>query len=132
MSNSSERWKSWAKRNPEKANARMREWRDRNPEYMLVHSAKRRAKRDGVPFELTLETCPPIPEVCPVALIPIFKRNDGTKGPIDNSPTLDRINPELGYVVSNVRVLSHKGNRWKSDMKIEDIERLLAYARGEL
>lgn len=126
---SQERWDKWAHNNKEKANARMREWRYRNPEYMLVHSARRRAKRDGIPFELTRDNCPPIPETCPIALIPIYVRNDGTKGPCDNSPTLDRVDPTKGYTVDNTRVVSHKGNRWKSDMSIADLERLLDYMK---
>lgn len=124
---SEERWERWAKRNPEKANARMREWRNRNPKYMLVHAASRRAKRDGIECTLTLENCPDIPEICPITLIPLFRRNDGKMGPCDNSPTLDRVNPNLGYTPDNVRVISHKGNRWKNDMTVTDIKRLLDY-----
>lgn len=123
------RWKTWADKNPEAANKRMRDWRSRNPEYMLVVSATRRAKRDGVLCELTRETCPKIPDVCPITGIPLFQRNDGTKGPCDNSPTLDRVDPTKGYTIENTRVISHKANRWKSDMTIQDIEKLLIYMK---
>ena len=129
---SAERYKSWAKRNPEKANLRMKEWRDRNPEYMLRVGAQRRSKAKGIEFDLELSDIPTIPEICPIALIPIHPRNDGTKGPCDNSPTLDRIDPLKGYVKNNVRILSHRGNRWKGEMTIEDVERLLSYMRGEI
>lgn len=129
-----ERWTRWAERNPEEAAKRGREWRRRNPEYMLVYSAKRRAKERGIEFTLTRDNCPPIPEVCPVLLIPLMRRPeaDKRKGPWDNSPSLDRINPELGYTPDNVRVISHKANRMKSDMTIEMLERLISYMRGEL
>lgn len=127
---SEERWIKWAKENPEKANDRMRKWRRRNPEYMLHVSARRRAERDGTEFSITKEDIPSIPEICPVALIPIHFREDKKKGPCDNSPTLDRVDPEKGYVKNNLRILSHKGNRWKSDMTISDVERLLNYMKS--
>ena len=129
---SKERWLSWKNRNPEKANARMREWRQRNPLYMMHAAAKRRCKVKGEEFTLLLEDMPEVPEICPVALIPIRFKEEATKGPSDHSPTLDKINPSGGYIKDNIRVLSHKGNRWKSDMTISDVERLLAYMRGEI
>ena len=125
-----ERAKKWAQENPEKANAKGRQWRSQNIKWFLHHGAKRRAKRDGVLFNLELTDIPDIPEICPIALIPVHPRNDGNQGPCDNSPSLDRINPVKGYVPGNVRVISHKGNRWKSDMVLNDLERLLKYMKG--
>jgi hypothetical protein len=122
----------WSKRHPEKAAENARLWRARNPKYMLLHSAKRRSKRDGIELSITQDNIPDIPEMCPIADIPLFVRNDGTQGPCENSPTLDRVNPKLGYLPNNIRVISHKGNRWKSDMTIENLERILQYMRGEL
>lgn len=127
---SGERWKTWAKRNPEQANRRMKEWRTRNPEYMLVVSANRRAKRDGIICELTRETCPKIPSHCPITGIPLFQRDDGGKGPCDNSPTIDRIDPTKGYTVENTCIISHRANRWKSNMTVENLESLLAYMKN--
>ena len=99
---------------------------------MLRVSASRRATAKGLDFDLLLDDIPDIPDVCPIACIPIYPRNDGTRGPCDNSPTLDRTNPSRGYIKGNVRIISHRGNRWKSEMTIQDIERLLAYAKGEI
>jgi hypothetical protein len=99
---------------------------------MLRISAKRRAEKNGTYFDLLLEDIPDIPEICPVALIPIFPRSDGKRGPCDNSPTLDQVDPTKGYVKGNVQILSHKGNRWKNEMTVTDVERLLAYMKGEL
>jgi len=129
---SNERWKAWGARNPEKYNARMREWRKRNPEYMLHHSAKRRSKIKGIEFDITRKDIPNIPDICPIAQIPIFPRNDGKQGPCDNSPSLDRVDINKGYVKGNIRVLSHKGNRLKSNMTIEDLERIISYIKGEI
>lgn len=129
---SAERWLRWSKKHPEKYNKLARDWRARNPEYMLVHSAKRRAIRDGLEFDLTRETCPEIPEHCPILGIKLESRNDGKKGPINASPTLDRVDTTRGYVVGNVRVISHAANRMKSDMTVETLEKILAYMSGEL
>lgn len=126
---SNERWEKWASKNKDKANARMKEWRHRNPEYMLVAMAKRRATKENLEFTLTRETCPQIPEICPIALIPIFHRDNGSRGPCDNSPSLDRIDPTKGYTPENTRVVSYKGNRWKSNMTIQDLERILEYMK---
>lgn len=124
---SNERWLSWAQRNPELANERMRDWRHRNPKYMLHAAAKRRARNYNIEFDISIEYIPDIPKICPIALIPLFPRNDGNRGPIDNSPTLDRVDTTRGYIKDNIRVISHKGNRWKSDMTVEDVRRLLKY-----
>lgn len=124
---SAERFKAWAKRNPKEANERMKHWRQRNPKYMLHASAKRRAKAKDIVFDITIDDIPEIPELCPIALIPIYPRDDGTKGPCDNSPTLDRKIPSKGYVKGNVFVISHRGNRWKSEMTQEDLLRILDY-----
>ena len=113
-----ERWTSWAERNKDKANSRGREWRDRNPEYMLVASALRRSKRDNLEFTLTRGNCPEIPSHCPITNLELKSRNDGKKGPCDSSPTLDRIDSSKGYIEGNIRVISHKANRWKDDMTI--------------
>lgn len=124
--------KRWAQRHPEQARTNAREWRRRNPECILVHSAKRRAKEKGIVFELTTENCPRVPEFCPILGIKLEMRPDGVKGPWNASPTLDRIDPNKGYTVDNVRVISFQANRMKSDMTIEMLERLISYMRGEL
>ena len=41
--------------------------------------------------------------------------------PIWNSPSLDRINPPLGYVEDNLVFISHKANAIKGDNGLEAI-----------
>lgn len=122
----------WSKRNPEKASAKARSWRQRNPDYMLHHRAKRRAEISGIEFAITREDIPPLPKICPIALIPLKFREDGGQGPCDNSPSLDRVDQTKGYVIGNLRVISHKGNRMKGDMTREDILRILDYIDGKI
>jgi hypothetical protein len=77
----------------------------------LVYSARARAKRFSIEFSITLMDFE-IPEVCPLRRVP-FKV--GTDGHTDDSPTLDRKDPRLGYVKGNVWVISHKANRLKGN-----------------
>ena len=47
----------------------------------------------------------------------------------DTSPSLDRINPNLGYVVGNVHFISTKVNRVKSDQSMERLVELGDWAK---
>lgn len=89
----------------------------------LLKWARQRAEKNRVPFTLT-EGDIWLPEFCPALGIPIFR---GTKIHGPNSPTLDRIIPELGYVQGNVVVLSYKANTIKSNATPEELKRVAAF-----
>jgi hypothetical protein len=72
------------------------------PVNKLYQAAKTRAKRDGLPFDITYQDVI-IPAHCPVLGIEL-EPCVGTHGPSDNSPSIDKIIPELGYVKDNIRV----------------------------
>lgn len=78
----------------------------------LIKGAKARAKRAGLPFDLEVGDLT-IPELCPLLEIPIELDVEGKTQP--NSPSLDRIVPDLGYVKGNVRVISYKANTMKTN-----------------
>jgi hypothetical protein len=78
---------------------------------VLLQNARQRALRYGLPFDLTLDDIL-VPEQCPVLGIPL-RTGEGKASPY--SPSLDRIDPRLGYVRGNVLVLSHRANTLKSD-----------------
>jgi hypothetical protein len=96
----------------------------------LFHNAKGRARKYGVPFEIThayvLELLT-YAQHCPYLGIPIWCRNeDGSvswaqKGNGPNNPSVDRIIPALGYVRGNLEVISHKANAIKSDYSLEEL-----------
>lgn len=93
---------------PQTALAKQKEWKINNQEKYLLQGAKQRAKKYGVPINITIDDIF-IPEFCPylgVKLVP-FSGWD--------SPSLDKINPELGYVKGNVQVISTKANTMKSN-----------------
>jgi hypothetical protein len=83
----------------------------------MLANAKIRARRAGVPFNI-IEADLEIPSHCPALGIPLFI-GDGVAGP--NSPTLDRIRPELGYTRGNVIIISGLANAIKSSASSEQI-----------
>lgn len=99
------------------------------PEYALWSAAKHRAKRKGIPFDIEV-TDITIPTHCPVLGIPLFKSTNG-KSHCDNSPTLDRIVPDKGYVVGNIAVISHKANTIKSNSTPKEIQQVAEWVKQE-
>lgn len=97
----------------------------RKPKFHLFHMAKHRAKRNGLPFDLTIDDFD-IPQYCPVLGI---KLKPGLGKLHDASPSLDRIKPEMGYVKDNVVVISYKANRMKSNATTEEVEKLAKWMR---
>lgn len=86
-----------------------------NPSKYLWKSAKNRAKKKHVLFEISVEDVTKVlPKNCrcPILGIPI-KIQHGKCSP--NSMSLDRINPKLGYVIGNIAVISHLANTLKSN-----------------
>lgn len=77
----------------------------------MVARARLRARDRDLPFNITAEDIK-IPAVCPVLGIPMFF---GEGRSTDNSPTLDRIVPALGYTKGNVAVISFRANQIKSN-----------------
>jgi hypothetical protein len=104
----------------------MREWRNRDPLKRLYCGAKSRARRLEQDFDISLSDLF-MPEMCPVLNIPLF-RTEGKA--TDNSPSLDRIDNSKGYIKGNVRIISHKANKHKADLSLEDIHRLFMYSRN--
>lgn len=84
-------------------------------------SAKQRASENRILFDLERADIPPVPETCPILGIPLVRNvGKGRHGASDNSPSLDRIIPDLGYVKGNIRWLSYRANRIKNDATPEE------------
>lgn len=115
--------KEYSIQNKEKLNEQTRQWHKTNPERSMYVTARARARSQGVPFEIETEDII-IPEVCPVLGIPIFV-SEGKR--TDNTPSLDKIKRELGYVKGNIAVISWRANRLKCDATLEEMRQILAY-----
>lgn len=98
-----------------------REYYNELADRRILSRVKSRAKKGNIPFNLTLEDIV-VPETCPVLGIKIYPSQ--CKNP-PNSPSVDRINPELGYIKGNVRVISNRANLLKSNAEVWEIEAVL-------
>ena len=101
--------------------------RQQEPDRDLWRRAKKRASDRGVPFNISFDEVV-IPPNCPVLGIPL--RLQGERSP--NSPSLDRIVPALGYVSGNVRVISDRANRLKSNRDLDTLRACAAQSTGPL
>lgn len=90
--------------------------------YALWCTARVRAKRQGVPCTIQVGDIH-VPGTCPVLGIPLFPSGNGAPGP--NSPSLDKIRPDDGYVVGNIRVISHRANLLKNSATVAELEAVL-------
>lgn len=90
-----------------------------NPYYVKFHNMKARAKREGIPFDLTLDKMV-WPSTCSVLGIPLVY--DLGRGKImDDSPSIDRIDPTKGYTEDNIRIISNKANTMKSSATKDEL-----------
>lgn len=83
-----------------------------------LYTVKRRAQAKGLPFNLDHKyLCAIAPSKCPIFKMPLAwgYGSLATRGHVaDNSPSLDRIVPESGYVKGNVAWISNRANTIKS------------------
>lgn len=95
--------------------------------YQMWDSAKQRARKKGLPFNISLEDII-IPEFCPVLGI----RLSVLSGPYSSDKaTLDRIVPQKGYVKGNVVVISMKANMIKNDATSEEIRKVAEWLANQ-
>lgn len=101
-----------------------------DPIRTMVATAKFRARRGGVPFDPAIADelrALGMPTHCPVLGIPLRFAESVFDG---NSPSLDRVNPSLGYVLGNVRIISDAANRAKRNSTPETLEAIARYMRA--
>ena len=91
----------------------------------MLSAAKQRAKEKNLMFDIHYEDIQ-IPNLCPVLRIPLIPSLDGNS---DNSPSLDRKVPYLGYTKGNVQVISMRANRIKSDATSTELMAICHYVR---
>lgn len=89
----------------------------------IIVRIKSKCKGKGIEFDLT-ESDIVVPEYCPVLGIKLVP-HQGKKGYHPDSPSLDRIHPDRGYVKDNVRVVSARANLLKNDASIDELEKVL-------
>jgi hypothetical protein len=93
-------------------------------QYTMFYDARKRAIALSLPFDIEPQDIE-IPATCPVLGLALAQG-----GKRDDAASLDRFIPHLGYVKTNIRVISFRANRLKSDASIEEMRRVLAYMEG--
>jgi hypothetical protein len=97
----------------------------------LVRDARERARDKCLPFDIDLYYIrsmvgnnAELSSHCPVFGIPLewsCQRNQG-RGPHPYAPSIDRIDPERGYVKGNVWIISYRANTIKSNATHEELK----------
>jgi hypothetical protein len=120
--------RNWRKNNLEHCRKAQASYYRKNPVIYLLSACRQRCRKNNVPYNLEKGDIS-IPANCPVLGIPLLH---GSKPFHDNSPSIDRLIPEKGYVKGNVRVISFRANKIKQDATLEEIEKVAAWLRREL
>ena len=136
--------RKWKRENKEKVNRTNKNWKHANIELvrkrekvrafkragtgegyraLWLNNIRLRAKKKGLPFDISLDDLV-FPDTCPVLGIPIRARSGAFS---DNSPSIDRIIPALGYVKGNVAIMSYRANRIKCHASLAELKAIVAY-----
>lgn len=108
----------------EKQYAEQRTWQQR-----MLNNARARSKRYGWPdCDLTQEDLV-IPSVCPVLGIALQQSPGKRPGP--NTPSMDRVIPELGYVKGNVEIISYRATRLKNDATYQELRAISVWLEAK-
>lgn len=94
----------------------------------LLVLARHRAKVKGVPFAITLEDLLPLPEFCPVFQQMRLKYCGDDQSTTYNTPSIDQIEPGMGYVKGNVTIMSWRANHLKCNGTPEELRAVADYA----
>jgi hypothetical protein len=101
----------------------------------FYQNARSRAKKNKLPFNLTIEYLESIAtEECPIFKVPFQWGQSGLGRGVtkENCPTLDRILPHKGYVIGNVAFLSHRANRIKDNASMEEMYKIADWIWDQL
>lgn len=120
--------KSFRKKSRDEINSYKKKLNRKNPISIILQQARSRAKLKNIPFDLTIDDIV-VPEYCPVLGLKLTVNKGYAK---DNSITIDRLIPELGYVKGNVSVISFKANTIKSNSSIEELEKVLSWVKLQI
>jgi hypothetical protein len=112
----------------EQNRVRQKKYRDSHKDKLWLGAVKQRAAERNIPFDIE-ESDVVIPEFCPILGIPLFRSG---KQATDNSPSIDRIIPMLGYTKGNVQVISKKANSMKSTATYDELIAIGKWAQAQI
>ena len=120
--------KTWRDKNRESVKVYKKNWYKKNPLGLMIKAARARANKYNLACSITQQDIF-IPEVCPILGIPLL-RGDGRL--TDNSPSLDRIFPEKGYIPENIAVISYRANMIKSNGTADEYRQVADWIDSQL
>jgi hypothetical protein len=92
-------------------------------QYGMWNRAHKRAVKKGLEFTIKVEDIV-IPERCP--LLGVVLKKEGENSELcPNSPSLDRINPQMGYTPDNIWVISQRANTSKQNLSLSELKMLV-------
>ena len=98
-----------------------------NPIPQLIFAFKKRAKRQKVPFDLTVEDIRDLlknaGKICPALGVKMTTSELGS-GDSNHSPSFDRIYPKKGYTKGIIVIVSNRANRIKTDASVDEIRKV--------
>ncbi len=94
--------------------------------FSAYYSAKYRAKKQGVAFNITMDDLLDIwTGECACGCGKPMEHNTGRA--TNNSVSLDKVIPSLGYIPGNIQFLRHECNSQKRNLTLADFRRLESY-----
>jgi hypothetical protein len=108
---------------------------------LMRNGMSARSKAKGLPFDGAYFTSSRLVDwflqtpACPCCGVALDYGYKFTGCPANNSPSIDRLWPERGYVQGNVAILCWRCNNLKRDATPEELEKVVAWmktARGEV
>ena len=97
--------------NPSHVYATIRKSLAKNPAMRLIQSARRRAKKMGINFDITQLDLLPLPVACPIFGVEL-RYGGGTF--THDAASVDRIDNSKGYIKGNVAIISRRANMIKN------------------
>ena len=91
-----------------------------------ISTVRQRAKKKNLDFDLTMKWMRSERKtVCPILGTRLYYTpGAGLVLPPENTPSIDRIDPEVGYTQDNCRIVSYKANRLLSDATLDELEKV--------
>ena len=97
----------------------------------LRQAMRERALKVNVPFDTDFFTASYLSKwlfevkTCPCCGVELLQTYSFNRVVAKNSPSFDRVRPELGYVQGNVALICHRCNTLKSDFTLTDLQRMM-------
>jgi len=97
-------------------------YRGRRQAEIARSNARQRAKRDGVPFEITADGIRNIPDGCQCCGKVMVRG-----GEWHEQPSLDKIVPQKGYVPGNTAWICRRCNQAKGNATLDELRLIVSY-----